>query len=62
MVNEHGEVFSKKDNTQFSIDKNKAFVFHCLNEVHADIVVEKTKEHTGLQNLQWRAYDETGES
>lgn len=62
VFNEHNEVFSKVDNTQFSPDFKKAFIFNCLNIEHANIVVEKTREFTGSQNLRWRAYESPKES
>lgn len=62
VFNQNNEVFSKTDNNQFSFDFKKAFIFDCLNIEHANIVVEKTKELTGSQYLEWRSYESSKES
>jgi hypothetical protein len=46
--------FSRNQESQFSADQKSAFVFNCLNSIHADIILEKTKSQTENASLEWK--------
>lgn len=54
LVDKENMFFSKNQESQFSADQKSAFVFDCLNSIHADIILEKTKGQTENASLEWK--------
>lgn len=49
--NNVGEYFQRIPEVGFTNFKNNAFIFNCVNDEHAKIVLEKTKEFISYTDL-----------
>jgi len=49
--NNIGEYFQRKPEVGFTSFKKNAYVFNCVNDEHAKIVLEKTKEFVSYNDL-----------
>ena len=54
LIDKENMFFSRNQESQFSADQKSAFVFNCLNSIHADIILEKTKSQTENASLEWK--------
>jgi len=49
--NNIGQYFQRKPEVGFTTFKNNAYIFRCVNDEHAKIILEKTKEFVSCNDL-----------